>query len=249
MKQLICIPLLMFFAAAYGQVKKEKNSVLIYPQAKTFFLQNLHVKEIRFQTSLQEEIYVNVVEKGDADESGSNRFSFGFIGDLYLFEKKFGAFNFPFSYIRNQLDFKADRSSVTGYIRQDTVFFKIINEYASRNPSADKIWLKVEDTIALLQPLTVLEQQLAAAVRNVSPREKLFDSVFLFKLLLEKTGVISEVTTITGEGAAYAAAFMPVLKASGPWDPFETGGRGVRTRVLFYIRLNSDGSVTAAYKH
>lgn len=241
---LISLLLLTFLNKSYSQITKENKKLFLYSPLRTFFQQDPSLTEI--------EIYkweprgCNTLNIKSADTTlRQHSFDLCFEGDKYLFEKKFGKWNFPDSLITPLIDKKTDDYHITINIRYDSIFVKTVHTYY---PGEDSYFFKIRDSIWYIKGMVTLEKELQAGIKNISSEERLTDSVFYFTAILARDSTITVDKQITSENKTYAKALTKVLNKSFPWQPFIHGGIKLKFYLRIYIKINEDKSVRAAIR-
>lgn len=242
--QFISLLLLVCFTNGIAQVTKKNKKVLIYSPLRTFFQQNPSLKEI--------EIYrweprgCNRISVKSTDSTINwQYFDLCFAGDKYLFEKKFGKWNFPDSLVNHLIDNKADYWHATVNIRYDSLFIATTHEYYSKE---EFFFGRIRDSIWYIKGIAALERELQAGIQHISAKEKLTDSVFFFTAILKKDSTITVDKQITSENKTYAKALTDVLNKSYPWKPYMHGGIRLKYYMRIYVRINENGTVKADFR-
>jgi hypothetical protein len=232
------------FNNGIAQKTKKNKKVLVYSPLRTFFQQNPSLKEIEIYRWEPGGCNRFTVKSTD---STLNRqyFDLCFEGDKYLFEKKFGKWNFPDSLITPLIDNKADYWHATVNIRYDSVFIATTHEYYSKE---EFFFGRIRDSIWYIKGIAALEKELQAGIQHISAEEKLTDSVFYFTAILKKDSTITVEKQITSENETYAKAITKVLNRSYPWKPYMHGGMRLKYYMRIYIRINEDRTVRVDYR-
>ncbi len=244
----ILFTLLLFLAClnnSIAQEEKVENKLLFYSPLAAFFQQHPSLKEIEINNWKPGIYNLCFVTK----DSTLNReyFNLGFEGDKYLFEKKFGKWNFPDSIILPLIDKKAIHYRAYVKARYDSIFCKLVHYYPQGND--DWNFFEVDkDPITYLKGMDNLEKKLQTSIRHISPEERLTDSVFVFKAILRTDGTLSKSEQITSENETYAKALAAVLNRSYPWKPYNHGGRNLHTYIWIYIKINNNKTVRVVIK-
>jgi len=235
-----CFLFLAFLDNSIAQREKTKNKLLFYSPLRAFFKQHPSLKEIEIN-NWKPGVYALVFVTKDSILK-REYFDLSFEGDKYLFEKKIGKWNFPDSLILPLIDKKAISYTATVRARYDTIFLKIVHYY----PQGKDDWFffeKIKESIGYMKGIGTLEKELQTGIQDISPEERLTDSVFVFNVLYKTDSTITVANQITSENETYAKALTAILNKSYPWKPYIHGGIKLKLYTRIYIKINNNKTV------
>ena len=258
-----CFPLLAIILSIiivtpiFAQTQKKVDTSYSTTSYSNFFKRNSVIDKIEFYSQRGKFFSVTVFPKTIWEAKGFNYtanrnyelYNFTFMGDQYLFEKKYGHFYFP----KEQIDAISRKTCdlyyyINGTITLDSIRLNLTYNCPSDDPE-EKYFEKVEAGIGYKGGIKILKQQLEAAInqKNISLPNYSEDSVLIFNTILDnKDSSLKRIELIEGKYSAFSQIMMEVLIKSGPWFPPLQGGRPVKAYFKIFIRLHKGNSITVA---
>jgi hypothetical protein len=251
MKNIISIAVSLFFCFSALAQKNKVQEVTVYNAAlQTYLGNNLQIKFIRFNKYVFEniEIFPDTSLTGSKNIPYENRYDLGYLGHLYLIEKKFGKFPYEeFSALVDSLaDKKSEYSWFEGTITAKSLTIKITNSYPSnkKNRVFFKVPIYAEYPGGEKALTKHIQNNLAETQALVFPKT---DTVILLKMIVRKSGFVENVQFIDSSLSAINSIIKAALMNSEKWKPAMQGGAWVSCYVEVFIRLRKDGSIEADY--
>ena len=187
-------------------------------------------------------------------------YDFNFLGDRYLFEKKYSSLKLPeremnivlkkscnqYSYLNVIADADCTRCVLEYYCptKKETDTIK-----KDDNEEEEKVFIKVENKSGYKKGMKDLAHQMETAFKKkYAYNEKHpIDSALIFKILIDnRDSCLKRIELITGGYTSFTQIIMDELKNSCSWTPSLQGGRPVKSYSKIFVRLNKDRSITAA---
>jgi len=255
MRSIIFIFLCCISLNCAAQKMKTFDTSFLNITTKDFFKKNPVVRELHYFTNFQSSRYISAYfskdSSGNDDRKKNEYYNFNFIGDRYLFEKKYGTIDLPEREIQKAIvkkcfiDYFLDLT-----IKADSVKLSFKSHCSPENDD-ERIFTKVEVFAGYKPGMKQLEKDInAAVVKNYSPDSKthLTDSVFIFRIIVgNKDSCLKEVKLMEGEDGFFSGVVAQALKNCCSWTPSMHGGRAVNAYIKVYIKYNKDQSLTVAY--
>jgi hypothetical protein len=254
MKQVIFI--FLFFASLESAGQKMKNFNTRFPDTtnKNFFLRNASIDQVRFSYNAPNSkiiaIYFKKEKNADANSYGDEFYNFNFIGDQYIFEKKYGRFLLPEKKIQGVLQKKCGPIFyLTLNAKPDTVSINL-RSYCAPKKDEDRVFVKVEVWAAYKYGAKKLEERVQTALNknNFTGTVDPADSVAIFRVMVSaKDSCLQNIELRYGTMSSFTNIVSDALKNACGWTPALQEGRKVNAYIKIYARLNKDRSITLAY--
>jgi hypothetical protein len=254
MKRIIFI--LLFFASLHAAAQKIKYFDARYSDTANniFFRRNTSIDHLSFSYDFPNRKTMAVFfkkEKNNTNHSyGDEFYNLNFIGDTYIFEKKYGAFLLPEKKIQDVLNKKCSAFFYLTLIAlPDSVKINLRSTCISNNDE-DRIFTKVEVWAAYKYGVKQLEKRVQAALdaNSFSGETSIPDSVVIFRVKVPaKDSCLQDIELLYGQKSSFTKIVAEELLASCGWIPRLAGGRPVHAYIKIYARLNKDRSISLAY--
>ena len=248
MKLLVGIAFFLFLLLCQvnAQNRVQQTETLVrHAPFQYFFKKHPSLKEIRFEKNLQSDsLEIEMVEVDTSAIAAFNRFDLSKESDRYFYRKRFSPFVLPAALYTGLLHKEADVVQVSGTVRMDSIFFSIKQIFYPKDDEGG-LFFKIEQPHGYAKGLHVMAQQMEAELSHFSIQPS--DSTVMIRFILGKDGTLTRFTIEKGDPEdAYTKQLVALLQASGPWLPFETGGRKVKAYIRLFIRINPDKTYTLA---
>lgn len=254
MKRIIFI--FLFFASLQAAAQKIKHFDTRYADTANnkFFQRNTSIDHLSFLYDFPNKKTMAVFfkkEKNNTDHSyGDEFYNLNFIGDTYIFEKKYGTFLLPEKKIGAVVNKKCSAFFYLIMIAQpDSVKFNL-RSYCISNNDEDRIFSKVEVWAAYKYGVKQLEKGVQAAfdANSFSQETSIPDSVVIFRVKVPaKDSCLQNIELLYGSKSPFTKIVAQELHSACGWTPSLAGGLRVHAYIKIYARLNKDRSITIAY--
>ena len=244
-------------AALTAQYKNIFDTSFINNTSDDFFCINPDIDSIKvdrgYRRSKSLSVFVKSVDEGGATKksrtSEGEYFDMDFLGDEYLFEKKYGKLNLPTNVMQYALTKSLNQSCrLQTVLRRDSIrcfvecYFQI-----KTGDDEDKIFTKVERGPKYVKGVQQLQNQIKAALKLKYPDgEKLpIDSVLIYKIMVDrKDSCLLSIELEEGKSSRFAQIVSDEIKSACSWTPANGGGRPVMAYLKMFVRLNKNNSIT-----
>ena len=246
-------------AALPAQYKNVFDTSLINNTSDDFFCINPVIDSIEVyeRSSGLKTLYV-YVKSFDQDSSVQKRktsnyeyYDMDFLGDEYLFEKKYGKLNLPKYVMEYALTKSLNQSCrLQTVLGEDSIrcfvecYFPI-----KTGDDDDKIFTKVERGPKYVKGLQQLQNQIEAALKQKYPdgEKQPIDSVLIYKILVDrKDSCLLSIELEEGQYSSFAQIISDEVKSACSWTPADGGGRPITSHHKMFVRLNKNNSITVA---
>lgn len=240
--------LLLCYHDSFAQTTSKENKLVLYAPLRTFFERNPTIIAVEVAPWRPYYHYLDIITKADSSNK-INYFDLTFPGDIFLLEKNFGKWSLPDSIIAAAIDTKADGHDVSFKAVYDSIFLSITYySYNKDEEDWDRIYTPVRPPIKPHKGIPALEKDLTRAIRGISPKERLTDSVFIFQAIIGSDSTVTITDQITSENKLYAKRLATVINHSYPWHPLLLDVRKMKCYTKIYVKINSNKTVTVAIK-
>lgn len=268
--KLACLIFLSLVALGTAAQKKQVfDTSFLTSSSKQFFNNNPVVNKIEYHLGAGGSRMMFVYPKTIWLDSSYKKtgfdnyeyYDFGFLGDRYLFEKKYSALKLPEREMNIVL-----KKSCTQYsflivtVGADSTKC-VLEYYCSTKKEADtikkddndeeeRVFIKVENRSGYKKGMKDLAHQLETAFKKkyIYNENHSIDSVLIFKILIDNrdSSCLKKIELIVGGYTSFTQIIMDELKNSCSWTPSLQGGRAVKSYSKIFVRFNKDRSITAA---
>ncbi|MCY7420422.1 MAG: hypothetical protein LH478_01630 [Chitinophagaceae bacterium] len=232
------------------------DTIFLNTSSSDFFLQNPVVDSLKVNGYPYNSAGVWVYSKTFWQDTsyhklsfyGNENYDFDFLGDKYLFEKKYGGIDLPEEEMSVVLGKKYIAPTFHFIIRPDSIR-RIIEYYCpeEKDDNEEKVFTKVEVLARYKNGIKQLQSQMEHAFKESLTGIKCsrLDSVLIYKILVDsKDSCLKRIELIEGRYSPFEELIMEELKRSCSWLPSMQGGRAVMSYIKIFIRLNKDRSIT-----
>ena len=258
---IICLG--FFYLPSFAQIEVKFDTAFTNTSSLKYFQTNPSIKKIVFYTNEAQyrslSIYPKTIWQAKENENYTNwknyeSYNLDFEGDVYVLEKKFGAFQFPEKEIAILIKKICNtQCDIRGIVTPDSINLQLSYTCVTIPVDVDpevKIFEKVEiirDYIGGTKKLkSNLEQALNA--KKISLTNNIQDSVLIFSAVLSgKDSSMERVELIEGNYSPFSQAMMDILTIPKSWTPSLQGGRAVRSYLKIFIRLQKDNTIILDY--
>jgi hypothetical protein len=255
--------IIVFPSLLPAQRTRTFDSSVVNNYSNDFFCRNPAVDSIKsyvdYNQSTRVSIYTrSVVQENAIRESSSENtdyFNLGFLGDKYLFERKYGELRLPGTELKKVMEvYRAQRCnkscSIEVVSKADSLRY-IVKCYCpwEEEDDYDRVFTKVERGPKFKTGDIGLQQQIEVAFKEQSPETPglCIDSVLIFKVLVDrKDSCLTTIELIEGNHSLFAQVVIKELKRACAWIAGEAGGRPVIAYHKVFVRLNKDKSITVS---
>ena len=255
MKSLIFILLFSISGGCAAQEMKTFDTCFLNTTLKDFFSKNTDVEALSYFTNFQLVRRISVSFKKDTSgrkaNTGNEYYNLNFIGDKYLFEKKYGTIDLPEKEIQKAITKKCFIDyNLQLAIKADSVKLKF-KSYCPAKNDEERFFTKVEIFASYKPGMKQLEEYInAVSVKKYFPvvQSPLADSVFIFRVVVgNKDSCLKEIKLIYGKDCFFTQVITEALNNACLWTPSFQGGRAVNAYLKIYVALKADQSITVAY--
>ena len=172
-----------------------------------------------------------------------------FLGDEYLFEKKYGKLNLPTNVMQYALTKSLNQSCrLQKVLRRDSIrcmmecYFQI-----KTGEDEDKIFTKIERGPRYSKGVMQLKKQIETALQQkyAGKEKQPIDSVLIYKIMVDKKdSCLLSIQLEEGKNSRFAEIVSDEIKSACSWTPFYAGGRAVFSYYRIFVRLNINNSIT-----
>lgn len=184
-------------------------------------------------------------------QSSYDSYSSNFLGDIYLFEKKYGKLLLP----EKALAILASKDCsnmchLKVVLNADSIKCQRSCTCPSANPPTDDyemVFTKTEIFARIKNGTNQLQKRIHDAFKELQNGMEFAssDSVLIYKVLVDrKDSCLQSIELIEGHFCHFEQMVMDVLQHTCLWLPAEQGGRAVSYITKVFIRLNKDGNIT-----
>lgn len=262
-----CLPYISIFCfAGCSSTKKQVvDTSFLTSSSKQFFNNNRVVNKIEYHlgTNGSRTMYVypkTIWLDSTYKKTGFDNYEyydFNFLGDRYLFEKKYSALNLPEREMNIVLKKSCNPYSYLNVIADADCTRCVLEYYCSTkneretddDEEEEKVFIKVENKSRYKKGMKDLAHQMETAFKKkyVHTEKHSIDSVLIFKILIDnRDSCLKRIELIVGGYSSFTKIIMDELINSCSWIPSEQGGRPVKSYNKIFVRLNKDRSITAA---
>lgn len=242
-------------AGLTAQYKNIFDTSFINNTSDDFFCINPAIDSIKVYGGYSLSVFVKSVDEGGTTKksrtSEREYFDMDFLGDEYLFEKKYGKLNLP----TNVMQYALTRSrnlncGLQTILKGDSIrcfvecYFQI-----KTGDDEDKIFTKVERGPKYVKGLQQLQNQIEAALKQKYPdgEKQPIDSVLIYKILVDrKDSCLLSIELEEGQYSSFAQIISDEVKSACSWTPADGGGRPITSHHKMFVRLNKNNSITVA---
>jgi hypothetical protein len=255
-KPILLLSFLFSNSSVFAQNNRKFDTAFSSISYANYFQKNSSIKKIEFYTYKDKSKYLEVFPKTIWQAMGANytnlkmyeSYNFGFPGDIYLLEKKYGRIDLPEKEIVALIKKTCGEFyTIRGYITTDSIRLEL--SYTCTTDPEEKYFEKVEIGVRYTGSVNRLKQQLedAIKIKNIVLTDNIEDSVLIFNTILDnKDSSLKRIELIEGKYSVFSQTMLETLIKSGPWLPPLQGGRPVRAYFKIFIRLQKDKAITVA---
>ncbi len=243
--------MLLFFViplVSNSQRKVIFDTTIVNTTSKDFFEKNIVIDSISF-TYPKRIVSLFVYPKSIWYDSSykkiptynSEYYNYEFLGDQYLFEKKYGQLKIPEKEMAMLLAKSCDPNpSISMVARIDSIKFIMKSNCAGQSSDfgskangeddEDKVFTKVEVGPSYKNGIGVLKNQIEAAFkkRHFENKKSITESALIFEITVDrKDSCLKRIKLLEGSYSGFAQFVMDELKTNCGWKAGIAGGRPV----------------------